>query len=209
MSLESRRFSPAAERNKDPIAAALARLLPPRGDALEIASGSGQHVVHLAAAFPDWTWQPTDGDPESLASIAAWIAAAGVANVRAPLHLDVEAPACPILPMAAVDAVFCANLLHISRWRAGEALFAGAGRLLRPGGLLLIYGPFLVDGEPTAPSNLAFDADLKRRDPEWGLRRLADLDAAAAAAGIALEQRIALPANNQLLVFRLPRGVQV
>ena len=165
---------------------------------LEIASGSGQHAAHFAAALPGWQWQPSDGDPASLSSIASWCA--GLPNVRAPLHLDVIATSWPGVP-AEVDAVFCANLLHIAPWPTCAALMAGAARHLRSGGLLLLYGPFIVEGQTTVPSNLAFDADLRARAPRWGLRRLDDVAADAARAGLALRERIAMPANNLLVVF--------
>jgi Protein of unknown function (DUF938) len=198
MNTDSRRHSPAAERNREPIAAELRRLLPAQGLALEIASGTGQHAAYLSGALPGWRWQPSDGDERSLASIGAWCE--GCPNVLPPLHLDVLAEAWPGVP-ASVDALFCANLLHISPWAACAALMRGAARHLAAPGLLLLYGPYIVDGVPTAPSNLAFDADLRARDAAWGLRRLADVAAQAEAAALALREQVAMPANNCLLVF--------
>lgn len=222
------RFSAAAQRNQDAILAVLKRVLPSRGTLLEIASGTGQHAVHFAAALPDWTWQPSDADPGALASIAAWSARAAscgcdpiavstadglppaapnerstapLANLRPPLRLDVSAPPWPVEPLGPIDAVFCANLLHIAPWRACLGLFSGAGRHVKPSGQLLIYGPFLIAGQPTAPSNLDFDADLRRRDPDWGLRQLDEVVAAAARAGLDLRERLPMPANNQMLLF--------
>ncbi len=195
---DPRRHSPAAERNRAPILAELQRLLPARGVALEIASGTGQHAAHFAAALPGWQWQPTDGDARSLASISAWCA--DLANVRRPLRLDVMAPTWPDVP-APVDLLFCANLLHISPWATCAALMQGAARHLAPAGLLLLYGPYRVDGEAMAAGNVAFDADLRARDPAWGLRRLADVVASAEAAGVVLRERVAMPANNLLLVL--------
>ena len=192
------RHSPAAERNQAPILAALERLLPGRGVLLEIASGTGQHAAHFAAALPRWEWQPSDLEPAALASIDARCAALG--NVRPALALDVlRAPWHGVPPL--VDAIFCANLLHISAWPTCAALMQGARRHLAPQGLLVLYGPYRVDGEPTAPSNVAFDADLRARDAAWGLRRLADVTAEAEAAGLVLRERIAMPANNLLLVW--------
>jgi hypothetical protein len=156
------------------------------------------HAAHFAATLPGWRWQPSDGDARSLASIAAWCD--GLANVLAPLTLDVLANPWPGVP-AIVDAVFCANLLHIAPWATCAGLMRGAARHLAARGLLLTYGPYIVDGEPTAASNLAFDADLRSRDPAWGLRRLADVAAQAAAVGLRLRERVAMPANNLLLVF--------
>jgi len=196
-----RRHSPAAERNGGPLLAELLRLLPAQGTALEIAAGTGQHAARFAAALPHWRWQPSDGEAQALPSIAAWCA--GLANVAPPLVVDVTAPLWPGVPPA-VDAIYCANMLHISPWATTAALMQGAARHLVPGGLLLIYGPFIEDDVPTAPSNQAFDADLRARDPAWGLRRLADVLPQAAAAGLALRKRLALPANNLLLV--LARG---
>ncbi|HEX4236119.1 MAG TPA: DUF938 domain-containing protein [Caldimonas sp.] len=193
-----RRSSPAAERNRGPILAALERLLPPRGVALEIASGTGQHAAHFAAALPGWQWQPSDADPEALPSIDSWCA--GIDNVRPALVLDVLSPAWHGAP-ARVDAIFCANMLHISPWPTCPALMRGAARHLAPGGLLLLYGPYVDDDVPTAASNLAFDADLRARNPTWGLRRLADVAREAEAAGLQLRQRVAMPANNLLLVL--------
>ena len=204
MNTDARRHSPASERNRDPILAQLQRLLPPRGLMLEIASGSGQHAAHFAAALPGWRWLPSDGDARSLASIDAWCE--GQVNVLPALQLDVLAPTWPGVP-ARVDAVFCANLLHIAPWATCAALMRGAARHLSAHGLLLLYGPYIVEGEVTAPSNLAFDADLRSRDAAWGLRRLAGVVREAHAAGLRLRERVAMPANNLLLVFE-PRGMR-
>ena len=193
-----RRLSSAAERNRAPILAALERVLPARGVALEIASGTGQHAAHFARALPGWDWQPSDADPAALASIDAWCA--GVANVRPALRLDVLEASWPGAPDR-VDAIFCANMLHISPWSTCAALMRGAARRLAPDGVLVLYGPYVVDGEPTAASNLAFDADLRARNGEWGLRRLADVTREAEAAGLRLRERDAMPANNLLLVL--------
>jgi len=192
-------WSPAADRNKDPILAVLTRALPGAATVLEIASGTGQHAAHFAAARRDWDWQPTDADPGSLAAIASHTAS--LANVRRPLALDVLAARWPE-SLGRFTAAYCANLLHIAEWGACAALMAGAARHLVPGGMLFVYGPYLVDGEPTAPGNVAFDADLRGRNAAWGLRRLADVVDAAEHAGLVFEQRFDLPANNLLLVFR-------
>ena len=203
-----RQTSPAAERNKGPIVDALLQLLPAQGRLLEIAAGTGQHAVHGAARLPGWTWQPTDPDAAALSSIAAWAARQPARGLRPPLRLDVMADPWPagIEPDGATvppwDAVFCANLLHIAPWDCCAALMRGAARVLAPRGQLITYGPYLIEGEPSAPSNLAFDADLKARNPAWGLRWLHAVVAEAEAAGLALAQRQPMPANNQLLVFR-------
>lgn len=191
--------SPAADRNKGPILEVLQRVLPADAAVLEIASGTGQHAAHFAAAEPGWRWQPSDADPGAAASIDAWCGS--LDNVAPALALDVLASDWPV-PHGSLDAIFCANMLHISPWASCGALMRGAARHLAPGGVLVTYGPYLVDGEPTAPGNIAFDADLRARDPAWGLRLLSDVIAQANAAGLAFEERVQMPANNLVLVFR-------
>lgn len=192
------RFSPAAERNKQPIGQALLGLLPPRGLALEIASGSGQHVAHFAALLPGWQWLASDPETSALASIPHWWP-----QGPAPLQLDVSQEPWPLpASHAQVDAIFCANMLHISGPDSALGLMRGAARHLRAGGHLLVYGPFIVEGQPTAPSNLAFDADLRARNPAWGLRSLGHIESIAAEQGLQLVQQLGMPANNLLLVFQ-------
>jgi hypothetical protein len=196
--------SPAADRNKQPILEILRTVLPARGTALEIASGTGQHVTWFAAALAQWTWQPTDADATMLPSIAERIVQEGLANVRPPVHLDVTAPRWPAQGAAFAqpfDAIYCANMLHIAPWACCAGLMQGAARHLTSQGLLVTYGPYLEDEVVTAPGNLAFDASLKERDPGWGLRRREDVAAEAARAGLVLRERHAMPANNLLLVF--------
>lgn len=197
--------SPAAERNKQVILDKLHDLLPARGHALEIASGTGQHAAWFAAALRDWTWQPTDADAQSLAAIGALVTEAGLANLRPPRRLDVMAPRWPAdgEPFAerGFDAVYCANMLHISPWGTCAALMQGSSRYLAAGGVLVLYGPYLEDDVPTAPGNLAFDRSLRAQNPAWGIRRLEDVRREAASAGLALRERHAMPANNLLLVF--------
>jgi hypothetical protein len=194
------RSSPSTARNREPILEALAPRLPAAGLVLEIAAGAGEHALFNAAALPHLQWRPTDPDEAALASIAAWRDHAGTPNLLAPLRLDAADP--DHWPVSAAAAVVCINMIHISPWAATEGLMAGAGRALPPGGALFTYGPYLEDGVETAPSNLAFDASLRSRDPAWGLRRVADVADAAHAAGLRLEERIAMPANNLMLVFR-------
>jgi SAM-dependent methyltransferase len=191
-------FSPAAERNKVPILAALQHLLPSSADVLEIASGTGQHAQHFASAQPGWTWQPSDVDPAALPAIDA--RCQGLANVRPALRLDVCATPWPVEP-ARFDVLYCANMVHAAPWAVCPALMRGAARHLRDGGRLLLYGPYRVDGAATAPSNEAFDVDLRARDPAWGLRTLRSVQSEARAVGLALQQQLPLPANNLLLVF--------
>jgi len=191
-------FSPAAERNAPHIAAALAGWLPPRARVLEVASGTGQHAAFFSQARPGWTWQATEAETHALPALAA--RCAGLPQVLPPLQLDVLAPPWSVAE-AGFDAVYCANLLHIAPWPVTPAFFSGAARVLAQGGTVAVYGPFVVDGEPLAPSNAAFDADLRARDAAWGLRRLADVVHAAAQVGFVLEERLALPANNLLLRF--------
>lgn len=198
MNTDARRHSPAAERNGPPILAALQQLLPATGVMLEIAAGTGQHAAHFGAGLPGWTWWPTDFEAAALPSIRAWCA--GLPNVQPPQRLDVLQPHWPGVP-AEVDAVFCANMIHIAPWACCAGLMQGAARHLRAQGRLITYGPYLEEGVPTAPGNLAFDADLRQRDPAWGLRRREDVEAVAAQAGLVLQARVAMPANNLLLAW--------
>ena len=195
---DPRRHSPAAERNGPPILAALQRLLPPTGLLLEIASGTGQHAAFLSEGLPGWQWQPSDVEPGALPSIAAWCQ--GLDRVRPPIRLNVLDANWPSVP-SPLDAIYCANMIHIAPWACTASLMQGAARHLAPQGLLITYGPYLLDTEPTAPSNLAFDADLRARNPGWGIRRLADVAETAAAAGLRLRERLDMPANNKLLVW--------
>ncbi|MEO8700759.1 MAG: DUF938 domain-containing protein [Kofleriaceae bacterium] len=190
--------APATGRNREPIRKVLAQELPATGVVLEIASGTGEHAVHMASAFPDITWQPTDVDASALASIAAWRDEAALANLRAPLRLDVTQAEWPI---AAADAIACINMVHIAPWEATLGLFAGAGRLLPDGGLLFLYGPFRFDGT-TAASNEDFDRSLVGRDPSWGVRDVRELSVAAERHGLILRGMVAMPANNHSLLFR-------
>jgi SAM-dependent methyltransferase len=194
---DARRHAPAALRNRDPILDVLRPVLPERGTVLEVASGSGEHLAHFAAALPQLDWQPSDPDAAACASVAAWTG--HLANVRPPLLLDASAPEWPV---ERADAVLCINMVHISRWAATLGLMAGAGRLLPPGGLLYLYGPYKQGGRHTAASNAAFDANLQARNPEWGLRNLETVVDAAAAEGLALVETVAMPANNLSLLFR-------
>ncbi|MFI4965703.1 MAG: DUF938 domain-containing protein [Caulobacterales bacterium] len=200
---EGARAAPSTARNRQPILDALRPRLPAKARVLEVASGAGEHALFLAAALPGVTWQPTDRDAEALASIAAWRGAAGSANLFAPLRLDAADPAS--WPASPVEAVVCINMIHISPWAASQGLMAGAARVLTPGGRLFLYGPYLEADVDTAPSNLAFDESLKRRDPAWGLRDLAAVATLAAANGLTFGERIAMPANNLMVVFERPR----
>lgn len=203
--MDPRRHAPAAERNREPILGVLRRVLPPRGIVLEIASGTGQHVAHFAAALPALVFQPSDRDDQDFASITAWCADGGVQNVRDPLVLDVTADPWPET-VGSVDAVFNANMIHIAPWEACLGLLRGAGAHLAPDGVLVTYGPYKLGGVHTAPSNEAFDLDLRARDPRWGVRDLDDVARVAAAHGLVLEERVAMPANNFTVVFRRASG---
>lgn len=190
----------AALRNRGPILDVLQRVLGPSGTLLEIASGLGDHAAHFAEGLPGWTLQPSDVDPESLSVVAARVASAGLPNLRAPLALDAQSED---WPLEHADAVFSANLVHISPWTATEGLFLGAARVLPQGGLLITYGPYAIDGQHTAPSNAEFDASLRARDPRWGVRDLVAVERVARLAGFELEERVTMPANNFTLVWRL------
>lgn len=193
--------SPAAARNAEAILAILSAHLPESGRVLEIASGSGQHAVAFARGLPGVTWLPSDPSPEARASILAWRQDAGLLNLAEPLALDAADPA--TWPAETVQAVACINMVHISPWSATEGLMKLAGRILtRPGGLLVLYGPFLEADQLLAPSNAAFDADLKARDRAWGLRDRDDVAEAAREQGLHLTLRKSMPANNIALLFR-------
>ncbi|MDF3837489.1 DUF938 domain-containing protein [Cupriavidus basilensis] len=197
--LDARRIAPATDRNRDAILAVLRRVLPESGLVLEIASGTGQHAAYFAAALPGLTWQPSDPDATARASIEGWTAHAGLANVRAPLVLDVRQQPWGI---EAAQAMVCINMIHIAPWAAAEALFAGAGRLLPAGGVLYLYGPYRRNGEHTAPSNAVFDAQLRSADAEWGVRNMEDVAALGEAEGFRMDEPVPMPVNNFSLVFR-------
>ncbi|MEO7886638.1 MAG: DUF938 domain-containing protein [Polaromonas sp.] len=193
-------FSPAADRNKQVILDVLRKVLPESGKALEIASGTGQHVAWFAAGLPQWTWQPTDAMPTALDSIAAWVAEQGLRNVRPALVLDVMAP--QWLPAdAQFDLIYCANMLHISPWATCAALMQGSARHLADNGVLVTYGPYLEDGVATSEGNLSFDQSLRGQNPAWGIRRREDVEQEAARASLRLRARYAMPTNNLLLVW--------
>lgn len=198
---DGRRFAAATTRNREPILEVLRRVLPPRGRVLEIASGTGEHAAFFAAALPQLQWQPSDADPGALASIAAWRAHAGeaaVPNLAPPVLLDVEAGPWPEPP---IDAIVCANMIHIAPWSVCLALLRGAAAVLADTGVLVLYGPFMIDGVHTAPSNAEFDARLRASDPAWGVRDRSDVVAAAATCALVLRETVTMPANNLTLVF--------
>lgn len=196
---DARLFSEAAQRNKGPILAVLQRTLPSTGVVLEVASGSGQHIAHFAAALPALQWQPSDPDPRSRASIRAWIRGEGLANVCEPVALDVRTVPWPVLR---ADALVCINMIHIAPWAATEALFAGAQQLLAAGAVLFLYGPYRRFDCHTAASNVAFDAQLRATNPAWGVRDLERVVEVAAQARFELVEVVAMPANNFSVVFR-------
>ena len=196
---KARRSAPAALRNREPIAEVLRGWLPRNGLVLEVASGTGEHAVYFAERFPDLEWQPSDVDPGALASISGWREESRLPNVRPPLSIDAASPDWPI---DRADAVLSVNMVHISPWASALGLLRGASRLLVAGGPFILYGPWLKDDIQTAPSNLAFDADLKARDSRWGLRRVEDFAEAANEDGFTIEETRAMPANNLMLLFR-------
>jgi SAM-dependent methyltransferase len=194
-----KRSSPAAERNREPIAEVLREVLPPQGTVLEVASGTGEHIVHFAQAFPALRWQPSDPDPEAVTSIEAWAADSRAANLLPPVYLDAASSTWPV---HAADAVLCINMIHISPWGATKGLMRGVAGLLAPGAPLVLYGPYRRAGVATAASNEAFDASLRSRNPEWGLRDLDAVTAEAAAQGLDLDRVREMPANNLAVVLR-------
>lgn len=196
---DPRRSSPAALRNRDPILEVLRGALPAAGAVLEIASGSGDHALYFARHLPHLLWRPSDPSSEARASIAAWRAEEGIANLAPPIDLDASHAAWPV---ARADAIVAINMVHISPWSATVGLMTNAGRLLPPGGLLYLYGPYRREGYPFAASNADFDADLRRRDPDWGIRDIADVAAEGAAHGLRLAEIIEMPANNLSVLLR-------
>jgi SAM-dependent methyltransferase len=196
---DSRRSAPAASRNREPIAEVLEDWLPENGLVLEVASGTGEHALFFAERFRGLEWQPSDSDADALKSIAAWRAEVELPNLREPIALDAGATDWPI---EQAEALLSINMVHISPWQSALGLLDGAARLLPPGAPLILYGPWIADGIATAPSNLAFDADLKRRNPQWGLRRIEDFAQAASERGLELAQTVAMPANNFMLLMR-------
>jgi SAM-dependent methyltransferase len=194
-----REHTDAADRNKGPILEVLARVLPRRGLVLEIASGTGQHVVHFAQALPHLTWQPSDASTARHGSVIAWTAHERLANVRPPIVLDVRAWP---WPLRTADAIVCINLIHVAPWAATLALLDGAARVLPHGGVLFLYGPYRRGGRHTAGSNAAFDADLRARDPAWGLRDVESVSDEASARGLACEEIVQMPINNLAVMLR-------
>ena len=194
-----KRHAPATARNSEPLAEVLAGELPNEGLVLEIASGTGEHAVFMARRFPALDWQPSDCATYALHSVDAWAQEAGLANLRPAIALDAAAGDWPV---ESADAVLCVNMVHISPWQATVGLFEGAGRVLASGAPLILYGPFLEADVDPAPSNLAFDESLKTRDPAWGLRNVADLDALAEARNLNRTAHHEMPANNLVLVYR-------
>jgi len=194
----------AAARNREPIEAVLREELPPQGTVLEIASGTGEHAAHFAAAFPTLDWQPSDIGAEAIASITAWrteaLASGAGVNLRSPMMLDISADATPAIP--GLSALIAINLVHIAPLAASEGLFRTAGRLLPAGAPLILYGPYIEDGLPIAASNLAFESSLRMRNPQWGLRRIAWLDALASENRMRRTRRVGMPANNLMLIYR-------
>jgi SAM-dependent methyltransferase len=196
---DPRLYHPHVARNRDPILDVLKRVLPARGLVLEIASGSGEHAAFFANALPTVSWQPTDMDAKALASIAAFRANSGTANLLAPVRLDVTSAQWPI---DHADAIVNCNMIHISPWAACEGLIAGAGRVLPAGGVLYLYGPYRIDGRHTAPSNEEFDAYLRGQNAAWGIRDLGEVTALAARHGLMLAETVPMPANNLSVIFR-------
>lgn len=196
---DARRFAPATERNREPILAVLRDVLPARGLALEVASGTGEHAVHFARAFPGLEWQPTDLDDSARASIDAWAGAEGPGNIRPALALDAGIDNWPV---SQADAMLCINMIHISPWAATEGLMRGAGRILPSGAPLFLYGPYRRTGHELEPSNAQFELWLKGQDERFGIRRLDDVAECAARSGLELERVVEMPANNLSVVFR-------
>ena len=196
---DPRLFHPHVARNRAPILEVLRRVMPAQGLVLDVVSGSGEHAAFFATALPSVSWQPTDVDTHALASIAAFRAAAGAANLLAPLRLDVTASHWPV---ERADAIVCCNMIHITPWAVSEGLMAGAGRVLPAGGVLYLYGPYRIGGQHTAPSNQEFDDWLRGQNAKWGIRDLGEVTDLAARSGLALADTVPMPANNLSVIFR-------
>jgi SAM-dependent methyltransferase len=196
---QDRLSSSAALRNRGPILDVLRNVLPSRGTVLEIASGSGEHVVHFGQHLPGLTFQPSDQDPAARRSIAAYVAESGIKNIKPPIAINASEDDWPIKN---ADAIVCINMIHISPWRATEGLIHAASALLRPGAPLYLYGPYRRGGVTTAPSNEDFDLSLRGRDLAWGLRTLEDVAALAKTSGFSDAEIIEMPANNLSVIFR-------
>jgi hypothetical protein len=190
---------PAAERNKQPILDVLLRVLPATGVVLELASATGQHVEHFARALPNLIWQPSDHDPEHIATLQERVRRANLGNLLQPLRIDVTETT---WPMSDVTAIYNANMIHISPWQVTLGLFAGASRLMSHGAVLVTYGPYSVDGQHISDSNRTFDESLKSRNPAWGVRDVTEVSAVARDHGFTLEERVLMPANNFTLIWR-------
>jgi hypothetical protein len=196
---DDRQYAPATLRNRDFILDVLRNVLPMTGIILEIASGSGEHVVHFARSLPHLVFQPSDPEPDALLSIAGWAKAAAVKNVRAPIALDASNP---VWPIASADGIICINMIHISPWEATVGLIKGAATILPSKSPLYLYGPYKREGFETAPSNQAFDQNLRDRNPNWGLRDLEVVAAMAQSVGFSAPVITEMPANNLSVVFR-------
>lgn len=196
---DSRQFAPATQRNREPILAVLREVLPAQGLVLEVASGSGEHAVHFASAFPGLIFQPSDPDQAALASIDAWARESTLPNLRPAIRLDAIAPRWPITE---ADAILCINMIHISPWAATEGLIRRAAQILPANGPLYLYGPYRQHDVPLAASNAVFDDSLRRRNPKWGLRELGAVAELARAAGFGEPEVTTMPANNLSVVFR-------
>jgi SAM-dependent methyltransferase len=198
-----KRHAPSAERNREPLLSVLREVLPSRGTVLELASGTGQHSVFFSRALPGLVWQPTDVDPTALASIEAWRQEEGPPNLRAPIALDVLGEPWSV---EHADALVAINLVHICPWEACQGLLRGAGRVLAPGGPLVLYGAYFIEGQSPTPGNLAFDASLRERDPAWGVRELGAVTEEARRHGLERERVIEMPSHNLTVVFRARAG---
>ncbi|WP_417423648.1 DUF938 domain-containing protein [Hoeflea sp.] len=190
--------SPSALRNRGPISDLLRHVLPKTGTVLEIASGSGEHVIHFASLFPNLVWQPSDPSPEARVSIQEWVKSEATTNVLPPLDIDASSPTWPI---EQADAMIAINMVHISPWSATQGLLAGAGKLLPSGSVLVLYGPYRREGQPLVPSNVEFDTSLRARNSAWGIRLLEDVESLAKQSGLALTSVTEMPANNLGVVF--------
>ena len=199
ISSDHRQYAIATARNREPILAVLQRILPETGLLLEIAAGSGQHAAYFAPYFPKLTWQPSEPNLESRASIAAWVVHANAGNLNLPIDLDVSTDPWPI---SKANAIFSSNLIHIAPWDCCLRLMAGAGQILEPQGVLILYGPFIRNDKQTAPSNIHFDISLKQRNPCWGIRDLDQVTKVAKSCGLDFSEIVEMPSNNLTIILK-------
>ncbi len=198
----SKQYAPATQRNREPILEVLLRVLPPSGNILEVASGTGEHSIFFAPAFSSRQWIPSDPNAISRDSIEAWRKESLIDNIHSPLNINAQDSIWEIeKEFLDITTIININMIHISPWSACLGLMEGAKRLLPSGGILYLYGPYKQEGKHTALSNEAFDESLRDQNPEWGVRNLEDVIKVAEDNGLVFKEKVAMPANNLSVIF--------